>query len=120
MNVTLNVPNNMQAGVYDVKLFSIVLNTVGNVAISPADVTAKLTAFRAYFEFRDVLDAYYDVAEARITFSLDGNTLGTTLVNSVEVKSDGVKSEVYNLNGQRVSKAGKGVYIVNGKKVVKK
>jgi hypothetical protein len=43
MNVTLNVPNNMQAGVYDVKLFSIVLNTVGNVAISPADVTAKLT-----------------------------------------------------------------------------
>ena len=81
---------------------------------------SPIKAFRAYFEFRDVLDAYYDVAEARITFSLDGNTLGTTLVNSVEVKSDGVKSEVYNLNGQRVSKAGKGVYIVNGKKVVKK
>ena len=80
---------------------------------------SPIKAFRAYFEFRDVLDAYYDVAEARITFSLDGNTLGTTLVNSLEVKSDGVKSEVYNLNGQRVSKAGKGVYIVNGKKVVK-
>ncbi len=81
---------------------------------------SPIKAFRAYFEFKDVLDAYYDVAEACITFSLDGNTVGATLVKSVEVKSDEVKSEVYNLNGQRVSKAGKGVYIVNGKKVVKK
>ena len=79
---------------------------------------SPIKAFRAYFEFRDVLDAYYDVAEARITFSLDGNTLDATLVNSVEVKSEQLKSEIYNLNGQRVSKAGKGVYIVNGKKVV--
>ncbi len=79
---------------------------------------SPIKAFRAYFEFRDVLDAYYDVAEARITFSLDGNTLDATLVNSVEVKSEQLKSEIYNLNGQRISKAGKGVYIVNGKKVV--
>ena len=41
-----------------------------------------------------------------------------TGISAALVKSDGVKSEVYNLNGQRVSKTGKGVYIVNGKKMV--
>ena len=79
---------------------------------------SPIKAFRAYFEFHDVIDSYYDTGEARITFSLDGNTLDATLVNSVEVKSEQLKSEVYNLNGQRVSKTGKGVYIVNGKKMV--
>ena len=76
---------------------------------------SPIKAFRAYFEFRDVLDAYYEVADARITFIED---------NSTEVK--GIRStepdeeEIYNLSGQRVSKAGRGVYIINGKKVVKK
>ncbi len=72
--------------------------------------------------------SYYDTGEARITFSLDGNTLDATLVNSVDVNSErqrvgalagmGVKSEVYNLNGQRVDVPTKGVYVKNGKKVV--
>jgi len=32
--------------------------------------------------------------------------------------SNGERSEIFNLAGQRVSKAQKGIYIVNGKKVV--
>jgi len=84
---------------------------------------SPIKAFRAYFEFRDVLDAYYDVAEARITFSLDGNTLDATLVNSERQRVGalagmGVNSRVYNLNGQRVNVPTKGVYVKNGKKMV--
>ena len=79
---------------------------------------SPIKAFRAYFEFRDVLDDYYDVAETRITFSLDGNT--QTGIDAALISSEQLSGEVYNLNGQRVGKASKGVYIVNGKKVVKK
>ena len=43
MNVTLSVDNNQVAGDYDVKLFSIVLNTADNVSIKPNDVTATLS-----------------------------------------------------------------------------
>jgi len=43
MNVTLSVDNNQVAGDYDVKLFSIVLNTADNVSIMPNDVTATLS-----------------------------------------------------------------------------
>ena len=41
-----------------------------------------------------------------------------TGVNDVRSKVAEVNGEVYNLNGQRVSKPAKGLYIVNGKKVV--
>ena len=37
-----------------------------------------------------------------------------------EVQAEGQQGTVYNLNGQRVQKAQKGLYIENGKKVVKK
>ena len=40
-----------------------------------------------------------------------------TGVNDVRSKMAEVNGEVYNLNGQRVSKPAKGLYIVNGKKV---
>jgi len=35
------------------------------------------------------------------------------------VKTDATKNAIYNLQGQRVSNAAKGLFIVNGKKVVK-
>ena len=54
-------------------------------------------------------------AGARPFFSLDGDATGIGSVKSEELK---VKSEVYNLKGQRVSQPTKGLYIVNGKKVV--
>jgi hypothetical protein len=38
-------------------------------------------------------------------------------VNAVNVAAE--KAAVYNLAGQRVNKAPKGIYIVNGQKVVK-
>ena len=44
----------------------------------------------------------------------------TTGINDVRGKMADVRGEVYNLNGQRVAKPTKGLYIVNGKKVIVK
>jgi len=48
-------------------------------------------------------------------FSLDG---GTTGVNEVRGKMEEVSGEYYDLQGRRVSQPTKGLYIVNGKKVI--
>lgn len=71
-----------------------------------------MKAFRAYFEFFDILAAY-DEASARINITFDD----VTAIKGIKT-TDG--EEIYTLSGQRVDKAGKGVYIVNGKKVIKK
>ena len=58
------------------------------------------------------------VAEGRtfIGFDDDEQTTGIQAVNSEKITMNG---GIYNLNGQRVEKATKGLYIVNGKKTVK-
>ena len=45
---------------------------------------------------------------------------GTTGMNDVRSKTEEVRSDFYNLNGQRVSNPTKGLYIVNGKKYIVK
>ncbi len=54
--------------------------------------------------------------EVTITFYVDSNTSGITNA-TLNVIGDGL---YYNLNGQRVSTPGKGVYIRNGKKIILK
>ena len=86
--------------------------------------TAKMKAFRAYFEFKDELkDKSAGVSNAKISFFVDENTTGISDIKSkTKVDSDAV----YNINGQYVGKnidmntLPKGVYIINGqKKIVK-
>ena len=74
--------------------------------------TKVMKAFRGYFEFYDVL-AEAESAASRINITFDD----VTAIKGI--KTDG-EEEIYTLSGQRVNKAGKGVYIVNGKKVIKK
>ncbi len=71
-----------------------------------------MKAFRGYFEFRDVLAAFEE-AGSRINITFDD----VTAIKGIKA-TDG--EEIYTLSGQRIEKAGKGVYIVNGKKVIKK
>ncbi|MCH5308199.1 MAG: hypothetical protein J1E37_08925 [Prevotella sp.] len=49
-----------------------------------------------------------------LTFSFDGEATGISAVNTVESQ----KLAVYNLQGQRVTTMNKGLYIINGKKVM--
>ncbi len=74
-----------------------------------------MMAYRGYFEFKDVLDAYYDEAPSRISIIIDGVTTGIELTK-VPTGNDCY----YSLNGQMVERPAKGLYISNGKKVVVK
>ena len=81
--------------------------------------TTKIKAFRAYFNFFDLLpDFEENYAEApAITFGF--NNGGVTGIESI---SNGLSTSdsYYNLNGQRVETPRKGLYILNNKKVVVK
>lgn len=72
----------------------------------------KMKAFRAYFNFIDLIPDFEDNYDARIVMSFDEETTG---VNDRMTMPD---DKYYNLNGQRVKPASKGLYIRNGKKVV--
>ena len=78
--------------------------------IAKAGANASINGFRAYFD----LPAG---ATARLSFT-DENGI-VTVINAVELDK-AANGEVYNLNGQRVEGMRKGLYIINGKKVVKK
>lgn len=74
----------------------------------------RSSAFRGYFTFTDAATT----ADARLTFSIDGTTdLSSSLVTKGQQAAD---DRVYNLQGQRVSELGRGIYIIGGKKISKK
>ena len=77
--------------------------------IAKAGANASMKGFRAYFD----LPAG---ATARLAIYDDATGI-TTILDAKELSNDG---KIYNLNGQRVENARKGLYIVNGKKVVVK
>ena len=74
----------------------------------------NMKAFRAYFEFDDVLTAL-DEAGARISI-VDEDVTGIANVKTLSVGS----SDYYDLQGRKVEDPGKGLYINNGRKVVKR
>ncbi len=81
----------------------------GSFWYSKGNNTVK--AYRGYFDFYDVLSSVEGESRAYITFD------DITAIKGLKTNGG---EEIYTLSGQRVEKAGKGVYIVNGKKVIKK
>lgn len=77
----------------------------------------KMKAFRAYFDFDDVLDNKA-LAATRILFDVNENTTG---INGIAKSS--VTGRIYSMTGQfmgnKMEKLAKGVYIIDGKKVIK-
>ena len=66
---------------------------------------------------KDVLDAYYEEAPVKINLTVDG----TTAISNIDlVKSN---NEIFSVNGIKMgndmNRLNKGIYIVNGKKIVK-
>lgn len=74
----------------------------------------KINAFRCWFVFTEILDAYYDAGRS-IIIDFGDDTTGINAIH--QLPNDG---NYYNLKGQRVEKPSKGIYILNGKKVVVK
>jgi predicted nucleic acid-binding protein len=74
----------------------------------------KMKAFRGFFELADVLTAV-EGADSRISMSFDNQTEGIKETSNLKSQS----SKLYDLQGRRVVKPGKGLYIQNGRKVIK-
>jgi len=83
---------------------------IGNGAIYRSKGATSIKAFRAYI--------HDTTGGSEVKFFLDGEAFDLATAIS-EINDDAaVNGTVYNLAGQRVNKAVKGLYIVNGKKVV--
>jgi hypothetical protein len=76
----------------------------------------KMKAFRGYFELADVLTSVEE-AGSRIMMSFNSETTGIRDVNG---KKEDVRCAVYDLQGRKVLKPVKGLYIKNGRKEVVK
>lgn len=89
--------------------YNYILNKVGGVVGFYKANDQTVAANRAYLQST--------TNKARIGLSFDDETTG---IESVDVNTENanVAREYYNLNGQRVANPSKGLYIVNGKKVI--
>lgn len=75
----------------------------------------NIKGYRGYFDFRDVLDAYYDASQVKMNFFVCGIE---THINDI-LPVTAAEETMYDLSGRRLVKASqRGIYIVNGKKVV--
>jgi hypothetical protein len=83
-----------------------------------SDGTTTMKAFRAYFDLNEVLD---NKAAARSRILFDVNENGTTGLNRIIDSS--TNGRIYSVSGQymgeKFEKLPKGVYVIDGKKVIK-
>lgn len=85
------------------------ITTAGKLGKGNKDAWIK--GYRAYIEMSD------PDPEVRPTIVFDDEEGGTTDLGFIKMVDPEAK-DVYTLSGQKVEKAGKGIYIVNGRKVV--
>ena len=78
-----------------------------NAKIMKASSSATLKGFRAYFD---------NPSGARLSIVLNDETQGIRTILTGEMNAEGI----FNLQGQKVQGDRKGLYIINGKKVVRK
>lgn len=76
--------------------------------------TKFMKAFRAYFDFDDVLSDI-ESSSARMAMLFDKSI---TDINKVSKKKSGTSGAVYDLQGRRVNKPVQGIFIKDGKKIV--
>jgi len=77
--------------------------------------TSKIKAFRAYFDFYNKLEGYKTASAPSITLDIDGISTGISALN---LDADKAAGTYYNVQGQQVAQPTKGLYIVNGHKVI--
>ena len=80
-----------------------------------SDGTVKMKGYRAYFEFLDVLTEIEEGSGVKMFFGTDDDETGISRVNIGPQTTD----EIYDLSGRKIARQPqRGIYIVNGKKVV--
>lgn len=85
-----------------------------NTLKHPAEIPADMKGFRAYFQLKAA-------AEGARAFNLDLGEGETTGISTVSKNNVMMNNDVYDLQGRKVQNAAqKGIYIMNGRKVVNK
>lgn len=80
-----------------------------------SDGTIKMKGYRAYFDFYDLLTEIEEGAGVKMFFNIDDEETGIKVID----QGQRTKDDIYDLSGRKVAqKQQKGIYIVNGKKVV--
>ena len=101
-------------------VLSMVDGVVGMYRDELADGTFKNNAFKAYLplsgESLGIFDTTVNAPDAQLSNRYTFNFGGITAVEVVNAEK--ASEAIYNLNGQRVENPTKGIYIVNGKKVI--
>lgn len=88
----------------------------GNKFYYATENTKHMKAFRAYFDFDDLItDTESSLARISMFFAGD-----ITDIKKVSFKHSRKKNVIYDLMGRRVKNPSKGIYIMDGKKVVVK
>lgn len=88
--------------------------TVGEKALKKATKAKAIKAFRAFLR---VELSEEEAANAKVSVNINGNEVDA--IEAIEIMN-AMSVGIYNLQGQKVSNALKGIYIVNGKKILKK
>ena len=78
--------------------------------------STKMKAYRAYFDFPDVLTSV-ESSSSRIVMTYDNEITGIESLNNNANHND---THYYDLQGRRIVKPGKGIYVKDGKKVIVK
>ena len=91
--------------------YNFILNKVGGVVAFYAANGQTVAKNRAYLQSTTAPGAH------GLEMSFDDNTTG---IADLKVNTSDVRGEYYNLAGQRIAHPTKGLYIVNGKKVIMK
>ena len=93
---------------------SVLFLAAENKLKNPTSLPADIKGFRAYFQLKG------DAANARV-FNLDLGEGETTGISTVSKNNVMMNNDVYDLQGRKVQNAAqKGIYIMNGRKVVNK
>jgi hypothetical protein len=96
---------------------TVIDNTAKNYVLSNNVIYPVGTAVATINPYRAYIQIAQDAAPVKaLTFFVDGEA---TAIEGVNADSN-VEGEIFNLAGQRVNKAQKGIYVVNGKKVIVK
>ncbi len=94
--------------VTEANTYYVVANGANGVGFYPVNVNTTIAAGKGFVKVEA------NNAKGFMGFGFDGETTGIS-----EVKTAADKTvEIYNLNGQRVAAPAKGLYIMNGKKVI--
>ena len=84
------------------------INTNGRLGYPQTAESATLKGMRAYIKVPQ---------NANVSLFVDDDEI-ITGISDVSSKTENGRNDIYNLNGQRVTQPGKGLYIVNGKKLI--